>query len=66
MILRSLDSEELLSECCRDQLFWRLPSLVKAITGGCQESWKHQVPKTSVPVGQRLNFTFRPYIKGAA
>ncbi|WP_238360574.1 alpha-ketoglutarate-dependent dioxygenase AlkB [Iningainema tapete] len=31
---------------------------------GCQEGWVHQVPKTKKPVGQRINLTFRPHLKG--
>lgn len=29
---------------------------------GCQESWVHAVPKTARPVGERINWTFRPHI----
>ena len=28
---------------------------------GCQEDWEHAVPKTSRPVGERINWTFRPH-----
>ncbi|MEM9451152.1 MAG: alpha-ketoglutarate-dependent dioxygenase AlkB [Cyanobacteria bacterium P01_E01_bin.6] len=28
---------------------------------GCQENWAHAVPKTSKPVGARVNWTFRPW-----
>lgn len=28
---------------------------------GCQEFWTHSVPKTKKPVGERINFTFRPH-----
>ena len=30
----------------------------------CQKAWVHQVPKTSKTVGERINLTFRPHIKG--
>lgn len=29
---------------------------------GCQEDWVHAVPKTARPVGERINWTFRPHI----
>ena len=28
---------------------------------GCQEDWQHAVLKTSRPVGERINWTFRPH-----
>ena len=28
---------------------------------GCQEEWEHAVLKTSRPVGERINWTFRPH-----
>ena len=28
---------------------------------GCQEDWVHAVPKTARPVGDRINWTFRPH-----
>ena len=28
---------------------------------GCQEDWEHAVLKTSRPVGERINWTFRPH-----
>jgi alkylated DNA repair dioxygenase AlkB len=31
---------------------------------GCQTSHQHCVPKTSKPVGERINWTFRPHING--
>jgi len=31
---------------------------------GCQETYIHQVPKTTKPVGDRINLTFRPYVGG--
>lgn len=30
---------------------------------GCQEEWVHAVPKTARPVGDRINWTFRPYVE---
>ena len=29
---------------------------------GCQEDWVHAVPKTARPVGERINWTFRPHV----
>ena len=29
---------------------------------GCQADWLHAVPKTKRPVGERINWTFRPHI----
>lgn len=29
---------------------------------GCQEDWVHTVPKTARPVGERINWTFRPHV----
>lgn len=29
---------------------------------GCQEDWVHAVPKTACPVGERINWTFRPHV----
>ncbi|MBC8041942.1 MAG: alpha-ketoglutarate-dependent dioxygenase AlkB [Rhizobacter sp.] len=29
---------------------------------GCQEDWIHAVPKTARPVGERINWTFRPHV----
>lgn len=29
---------------------------------GCQEDWLHAVPKTTRPVGERINWTFRPHV----
>ena len=29
---------------------------------GCQEDWVHAVPKTARPVGDRINWTFRPHV----
>ena len=30
---------------------------------GCQEEWVHTVPKTARPVGERINWTFRPHVE---
>lgn len=32
---------------------------------GCQEDWLHAVPKTARPVGERINWTFRPHVDAA-
>jgi alkylated DNA repair dioxygenase AlkB len=29
---------------------------------GCQDDWVHAVPKTARPVGERINWTFRPHV----
>ena len=29
---------------------------------GCQRDWLHAVPKTKRPVGERINWTFRPHV----
>ena len=29
---------------------------------GCQQEWLHAVPKTARPVGERINWTFRPHV----
>jgi alkylated DNA repair dioxygenase AlkB len=29
---------------------------------GCQDDWLHAVPKTARPVGERINWTFRPHV----
>ena len=29
---------------------------------GCQDDWVHAVPKTARPVGDRINWTFRPHV----
>lgn len=31
---------------------------------GCQEDWEHAVLKTARPVGERINWTFRPHRDG--
>jgi alkylated DNA repair dioxygenase AlkB len=30
---------------------------------GCQDDWVHAVPKTARPVGERINWTFRPHVE---
>ncbi len=30
---------------------------------GCQADWEHAVPKTARPVGERINWTFRPHVE---
>jgi alkylated DNA repair dioxygenase AlkB len=32
---------------------------------GCQEDWEHAVLKTARPVGERINWTFRPHVDGS-
>lgn len=29
---------------------------------GCQDDWLHAIPKTARPVGERINWTFRPHV----
>jgi alkylated DNA repair dioxygenase AlkB len=29
---------------------------------GCQDEWVHAIPKTARPVGERINWTFRPHV----
>lgn len=31
---------------------------------GCQNDWLHAVPKSVRPVGERINWTFRPHVEG--
>lgn len=39
---------------------WALPSgSLLVMAGATQEHWLHQVPKTTQPVGERINLTFR-------
>jgi alkylated DNA repair dioxygenase AlkB len=33
---------------------------------GCQDYWLHALPKTVRPVGERINWTFRPHVDGIA
>jgi alkylated DNA repair dioxygenase AlkB len=44
--------------------FWLEHGSLLLMKPGCQESWVHQLPKTSKPVGERINLTFRPHING--
>jgi alkylated DNA repair dioxygenase AlkB len=44
--------------------FWLEHGSLLLMQPGCQEGWVHQVPKTSKPVGERINLTFRPHING--
>jgi len=45
--------------------FWLSHGSLLLMQPGCQENWVHQVPKTSKPVGERINLTFRPHINGS-
>ena len=44
--------------------FWLEHGSLLLMKPGCQEDWVHQIPKTSKPVGERINLTFRPHING--
>ena len=44
--------------------FWLEHGSLMLMKPGCQENWVHQVPKTSKPVGERVNLTFRPHKDG--
>lgn len=44
--------------------YWLEHGSLLVMHPGCQEEYKHQVPKTAKPVGTRVNLTFRPHIKG--
>ena len=44
--------------------FWLEHGSLLLMQPGCQEDWVHQIPKTSKPVGERINLTFRPHING--
>ena len=44
--------------------FWLEHGSLLLMLPGCQEEWVHQLPKTSKPVGERINLTFRPHING--
>ncbi|OUL23975.1 alpha-ketoglutarate-dependent dioxygenase AlkB [Nostoc sp. RF31YmG] len=46
--------------------FWLEHGSLLLMKPGCQESWVHQVPKTSKPAGERINLTFRPHINGVS
>jgi alkylated DNA repair dioxygenase AlkB len=32
---------------------------------GCQDDWRHSVPKTARTVGELINWTFRPHVDAA-
>jgi len=36
-----------------------IPGSLLLMAGGTQHHWKHQIPKTTKPVGARINLTFR-------
>lgn len=40
------------------------PGSLLVMAGTCQERWKHCVPKTTRPVGERINLTFRRIVIG--
>jgi len=42
--------------------FWLEHGSLLLMKPGCQENWVHQLPKTSKPVGERINLTFRPIL----
>ncbi len=44
--------------------FWLEHGSLLLMRPGCQSNWVHQVPKTSKPVGERINLTFRPHVNG--
>lgn len=44
--------------------FWLEHGSLLLMQPGCQEDWVHQLPKTSKPVGERINLTFRPHTNG--
>ncbi|WP_051470250.1 alpha-ketoglutarate-dependent dioxygenase AlkB family protein [Fischerella sp. PCC 9605] len=45
--------------------FWLEHGSLFLMKPGCQESWVHQVPKTSRAIGERINLTFRPHVNGS-
>ena len=45
--------------------FWLEHGSLLVMKPGCQENWVHQIPKTSLTVGERINLTFRPHINGS-
>ena len=45
--------------------FWLEHGSLLLMKPGCQQNWVHQLPKTSKPVRERINLTFRPHINGA-
>ncbi|MFK0734230.1 MAG: alpha-ketoglutarate-dependent dioxygenase AlkB family protein [Gloeotrichia echinulata HAB0833] len=44
--------------------FWLEHGSLLLMKPGCQQEWVHQIPKTSKPVGERINLTFRPHVNG--
>ena len=44
--------------------FWLEHGSLLIMKPGCQENWVHQIPKTSLTVGERINLTFRPHVNG--
>lgn len=46
--------------------FWLEHGSLLLMKPGCQESWVHQLPKTSRALGERINLTFRPHINGTS
>lgn len=44
--------------------FWLEHGSLLLMKPGCQQEWVHQVPKTSKPIGERINLTFRPHVNG--
>ena len=45
--------------------FWLEHGSLLLMQPRCQEEWVHQIPKTSKPVGERVNLTFRPHMSGS-
>jgi len=45
--------------------FWLEHGSLLLMQPGCQSKWVHQLPKTSKPVGERINLTFRPHVNGS-
>lgn len=45
--------------------FWLEHGSLLLMKPGCQQEWVHQVPKTSKPIGERINLTFRPHVNGS-
>ena len=44
--------------------FWLTHGSLLLMRPGCQQAYKHQVPKTNKSVGVRVNLTFRPHLGG--
>ncbi len=45
--------------------FWLEHGSLLLMQPGCQENWVHQIPKTSKPISERINLTFRPHMNGS-